>query len=316
MALKYAPRIKESTTTTGTGIYTLSGTLTGYRTFLDGLGDYDINTFYVCTDGGANWEFGVGTLQNDSGPKLARTSVFASSNSNEAVDWAAGVKEIACEFPYRLLEALQGGYHGAFETGAGNVIEASQTLGLGRNLSISGGGGQVVIVGDSIDILDVGNVYALGQDLRARRGAGLLLSTGKAASNGDTQTTLAVRNVTTTDATTTGVTDSVLDSFSGYDATIAYVVDVVARQVGGVSGTVGDSKWIRLEFLIKYATTPTLTLIGSVTTTTLAASAGASAWTATVDVAEANAIRVTGEVDKDILWMVTLRGLELGYVAP
>lgn len=316
MALKYAPRIKEATTTTGTGIYTLSGTLTGYRTFLDGLGAYDTRTFYVCTDGGANWEFGVGTLQDYSGPKLERTSVFASSNSGSAVDWAAGVKEIACEFPYLLLEALQGGSHGAFGTGAGNVIEAAQTLGLGRNLSISGGGGQVAAVGDAIDILDVGNVYALGQELRARRGSGLLLSTGKAASNGDTQTTLAVRNVTTMDATTTGVNDSVLSPFSGYDATLAYVVDVVARQVGGESGTVGDSKWIRLEFLIKYATTPTLTLIGSVTTTTLAASAGASAWTATVDVAESNAIRVTGEDDKDILWMATLRGLELGYVAP
>jgi hypothetical protein len=143
----------------------------------------------------------------------------------------------------------------------------------------------------------------------------VLFSNGAAADPGDTQHSLSNLSVETTDATETGVTDTSLVPFSGYDATIAYVVDVVARQTAGTSGTVGDSKWIRLEFLVKYATTPTLTLIGSVTTTTLAASAGASAWTATLDVADADCIRVTGEADKTIRWVASIKGIELGQPA-
>jgi hypothetical protein len=55
-----------------------------------------------------------------------------------------------------------------------------------------------------------------------------------------------------------------------------------------------------------------MTLIGSVTTTTVAASAGASAWVAEVDVGETNCIRVTGEANKTILWLASIKGIELG----
>lgn len=317
MALRYAPRIKETTATTGTGTYTLGGAFGGYQTFHAGLVDYDSTTMYCCT-GGTDWEIGVGTLADGgAADTLARTDVIASSNSGSAVNWGAGGKEIFCILPYQLLAAIQGGSDGAFSGLDANTVVGTQNLGVGSGININNADSiWVAGIGNDIDLqTELHFVYAFGADIRARRNKGVLFSNGAAEAVGDTQHSLSNLSVETTDATETGVTDSSLVPFGGYNSTVAYVVDVVARQTAGSSGTVGDSKWIRLEFLVRYATTPALTLIGSVTTTTLAASAGAAAWTATLDVAEATCVRVTGEADKTIRWVASIKGIELGQPA-
>lgn len=315
MGLRYAPRVKETTATTGTGTYTLLGAVGGFQTFLAGLVDYDSTTMYCCTDG-THWEIGVGTLVVGAANTLARTSVIASSNSGSAVNWGAGGKEIFCILPYQLLAAIQGGSYGAFSGIDENTVVGTQNLGIGSGITINDADSVWVTgVGNDLDLqTELHLVYAFGADIRARRNKGVLFSNGAADAVGDTQHSLSNLSVETTDATETGVTDSSLVPFGGYNSTVAYVVDVVARQTAGSSGTVGDSKWIRLEFLVRYATTPALTLIGSVTTTTLAASAGAAAWTATLDVAEATCVRVTGEADKTIRWVASIKGIELGQL--
>ena len=90
MALKVADRVKETTNTQGTGTYTLLGAATGFESFsVIGNGN---TTYYCCTDG-TNFEIGIGTY-TASGTTLARTTILQSSDSDTAVNWAAGTREI------------------------------------------------------------------------------------------------------------------------------------------------------------------------------------------------------------------------------
>ena len=96
MALVISDRVKETTTTTGTGTLTLGGAVTGFETFTANLSDGD-TTYYACTDN-TDFEVGLGTF-TASGTTLARTTILASSNSGSAVNWAAGTRTIFCTLP-------------------------------------------------------------------------------------------------------------------------------------------------------------------------------------------------------------------------
>ena len=69
MALVLRDRVKETTTTTGTGTYTLAGAMTGFESF-GSVGNSN-TTYYGCSDG-TNFEVGIGTY-TASGTTLART---------------------------------------------------------------------------------------------------------------------------------------------------------------------------------------------------------------------------------------------------
>jgi hypothetical protein len=96
MALVIKDRVKETTTTTGTGTYTLAGAVTGFETFTANLSNSD-TTYYACTDN-TNFEVGIGTFTT-SGTTLARTTILASSNSNNAVNWSSGTRTIFITYP-------------------------------------------------------------------------------------------------------------------------------------------------------------------------------------------------------------------------
>jgi len=97
VALVHANRVKETSTTTGTGTYNLGGAVTGFQTFVAGIGN--TNTCYYVAEDGTNWEIGVGTVTDAGTDTLARTTIIASSNSNAAVSWAAGTRFIYCALP-------------------------------------------------------------------------------------------------------------------------------------------------------------------------------------------------------------------------
>ena len=96
MALEIHDRVKETTTTTGTGTYTLAGAVTGFETFTANLDNSD-TTYYCCTDN-TDFEIGIGTFTS-SGTTLARTTILASSNSNNAVNWSSGTRTIFMTYP-------------------------------------------------------------------------------------------------------------------------------------------------------------------------------------------------------------------------
>jgi hypothetical protein len=95
----YADRVKETTTTTGTGALTLAGASTGYQTFNAAFGVGP--AFYYCieaVDGSGvptgDWEVGQGALSGST--TLTRDTILASSNANAAVSLAAGTKNVFC----------------------------------------------------------------------------------------------------------------------------------------------------------------------------------------------------------------------------
>jgi hypothetical protein len=113
MALVISDRIKETTTTTGTGTYTLAGAVTGFETFTANLSNSD-TTYYACTDG-TDFEVGLGTFTS-SGTTLARTTILSSSNSNNEVSWSSGTRTIFCTLPAAKTVILDA---------SGNIVAAN-----------------------------------------------------------------------------------------------------------------------------------------------------------------------------------------------
>lgn len=97
MALVLADRVQETSTSTGTGSFTLAGAVTGYQSFaVIGNGN---TTFYTIADqGGANFEVGIGTY-TASGTSLSRDTVLSSSNSNNLVNFTSGTKTVFVTYP-------------------------------------------------------------------------------------------------------------------------------------------------------------------------------------------------------------------------
>lgn len=105
MAHIIADRIKEVSTTTGTGVFTLSGAMLGSRAFSTVMSNND--TCYYCIDDNAgNWEIGLGTYNAST---LARTSVILSSNANSLVDFPAGAKAVFITNPAINIPILSSG---------------------------------------------------------------------------------------------------------------------------------------------------------------------------------------------------------------
>jgi len=93
MAFITADRVKDTSTTTGTGNITVSGSAPfGYRTFSTVLSVSD--TFYYCIQGQgtSEWEVGLGTYVSSN--QFARTTVLSSSNSGSAVSFSSGTKNV------------------------------------------------------------------------------------------------------------------------------------------------------------------------------------------------------------------------------
>lgn len=100
----YYDRVKETTTTTGTGTLTLLGAETGYSAF-SVIGNN--NTCYFCVQGRgtSEWEVSLGTYTS-SGTTLSRDTVLTSSNSNALVSFSSGTKDVFVVAPASFIQLL------------------------------------------------------------------------------------------------------------------------------------------------------------------------------------------------------------------
>jgi hypothetical protein len=98
-------RVLESTTTAGTGAFSLGGALTGYRSFNSSFTNGDV-VYYTADNGQGEWEVGYGTVGTGT---LTRT-VIESSNANALVVFSAGTKRLFCTAPAAgIFNASTGG---------------------------------------------------------------------------------------------------------------------------------------------------------------------------------------------------------------
>jgi hypothetical protein len=130
MALVVKDRVQETSTTTGTGTFTLAGAVSGFQSF-SAIGNG--NTTYYAIVLGSEWEVGLGTYTS-SGTTLSRDTILESSNGGTAVNFSAGTKNVFVTYPAEK---------GLYTDASGNAIAlgtpASATLTNATGLPIATG---------------------------------------------------------------------------------------------------------------------------------------------------------------------------------
>ena len=135
MALVVADRVKETTTTTGTGTVTLLGASTGFQSFAV-IGNANTTYYTIAGQTGSEWEVGVGTYSS-SGTTLARTTVLSNSSATQpsALSFSAGTKDVFVTYPSERA---------VYTDAAGTTITPNTASVLGL---VSGGTGASTVAG-------------------------------------------------------------------------------------------------------------------------------------------------------------------------
>jgi len=201
MALVLKDRVKETTTTTGTGTITLNGAAAGFQSF-SVIGNAN-TTYYTIVDSvNGTWEVGIGTYTS-SGTTLSRDTILESSNGGSAVNFAAGTKDVFVTYPAE---------RSTYVDGSSIVPATAATLPV-----VSGGtgqssytNGQLLIGNTTGNTLDKATLTA-GTGISVTNGAG---SISIAATNNGTVTSIATNNGITggtiTSSGTVGLTGQAL----------------------------------------------------------------------------------------------------------
>ena len=105
--------------------FTLAGAVTGFETFSSAIGNAN-TTYYAIVNSNGEFEVGLGTV---SAAALARTTVISSSNSDSAVNFSAGTKDVFVTLPASKA---------VIEDASSNVTLPAD-LSVGDDLTVLGG---------------------------------------------------------------------------------------------------------------------------------------------------------------------------------
>jgi hypothetical protein len=130
MPLVVKDRVRETTTTAGTGTITLAGVVTGFQSF-SVIGNGNTTFYTIAGQGTAEWEVGIGTYTS-SGTTLSRDTVLESSASGAKVTFSAGTKDVFVTYPADRTLTGGGGGIGALVVNATTVTE-NYTVESGTN---------------------------------------------------------------------------------------------------------------------------------------------------------------------------------------
>lgn len=233
MAFVIADRVRETTTTTGTGNLTLAGAVSKFRTFASVLSTGDTTYYSIVEQTGTAWEVGIGTFTSPS--TLARTTILSSSNGGSAVDFAAGTKDVFITLPApRTVVSISGGLTGLTPaTASYGEVTLAGTLAAGNGgtgTSSTFTSGSIVFAGAS-GVYSQDNSNLFYDNTNDRLGVGTTTPVSKIQASGDVAGTFFV-NPTTVSANYTIPTN--------YNAMTAGVITVNS----GVTVTVpSGSTW-------------------------------------------------------------------------
>ena len=99
MALVLNDRVKETSTTTGTGTLNLGGAVQDFEGFVSAIGNSNTTYYAIVNDGQGEFEVGIGTVTDATPDTLSRDTIISSSNSDSAVNFSTGTKDVFCTLP-------------------------------------------------------------------------------------------------------------------------------------------------------------------------------------------------------------------------
>jgi hypothetical protein len=99
MALVLNDRVKETSTTTGTGTLDLGGAVQDFEGFVSAIGDGNTTYYAIVNTGEGEFEVGIGTVTDAATDTLSRDTVISSSNSDALVNFTSGTKDVFCTLP-------------------------------------------------------------------------------------------------------------------------------------------------------------------------------------------------------------------------
>jgi hypothetical protein len=99
VALVINDRVKETSTTTGTGTLDLGGAVQDFETFVAGVGTTNTTYYCIINSGTGEFEVGIGTVTDATPDTLSRDTVISSSNSDALVNFTSGIKDVFCTLP-------------------------------------------------------------------------------------------------------------------------------------------------------------------------------------------------------------------------
>ena len=140
MALIVNDRVKETSTTTGTGTFSLAGAETGYESFVSGIGTGNTTYYAIELNSAGEFEVGIGTVTDASPDTLSRTTIISSSNSDSAVNFSAGTKNVFCTLPAKRAMSPS-------RTATGYVVTHASTLDEDQTVDSGVLAGPVTITG-------------------------------------------------------------------------------------------------------------------------------------------------------------------------
>jgi hypothetical protein len=184
--LTYADRVAETTTTTGTGTIQLAGAVDAkFRTFVAGVGTGATVPYVVVHRTANEWEVGYGVVTAGSPNTLTRAGIYSSSNSNNAVNFSAGTKDVFLSLPGSKTVRFDDATGGLAVDGTTLVVDAANdrvgigTASPGFVLDVAGG---VARLQQGMQILDTDGYFAFANKTAGATGNYGLYYSGSTAS--------------------------------------------------------------------------------------------------------------------------------------
>jgi hypothetical protein len=281
MAFTIADRVRETTTTTGTGTINLDGAVTNFETFAANLSNSDTTYYAIVDNTNGAFEVGLGTFSTGSPNTLARTTPIASSNSNSAVNFGAGTKEVFITVPASKMMVEDGD----------NNVSVGGDVSVGDDLTVLGGVIEFKSNSGSPASLKMycESSNAHHQTLQPQPHSASAANTLRLPNSGssDTQDLVAVDIAQT--LTNKTLTSPVIETMTGSSITLdsagdinldAGGADVTLKDDGTTFGSLTNSSG---ELVIKSGSTPTTAITFSGANVTFAGNLTVNGTTTTID---------------------------------